>query len=137
MSTIAPVPAVPVDDAATDAATALADAFLAGTNALEAVERSTLIAQAWQPDGHFIDPLHEATGHAELEALMTRVHENFPGYAFHRTGPVEPLGRWFRFGWEFRDDAGTVLAAGVDTAESGADGRLVRIVSFYDQLATT
>ncbi|MGY6501788.1 MAG: nuclear transport factor 2 family protein [Acidimicrobiales bacterium] len=137
MTALAPVPAVPVDDAAVASATALADLFLAGTNALEAVERGTAIAGAWQPDGHFVDPLHEATGHGELDVLMATVHRNFPGYVFHRTGPVEPLGRWFRFGWEFRDDAGTILAAGTDIAESGDDGRLVRIVSFYDHLATT
>ena len=136
MSTIAPVPEVPVDDRATAEAVRLADGFLAGTNELDATRRSELIAEIWTADGHFIDPLHEATGRAELDALYAQVHVNFPGYVFSRTGEVEPLGRWFRFSWDFRGGDGSLLAAGTDVAEI-ADGRLARIVSFYDHLETS
>ena len=134
MSTIAPVPSVPVDDDALAAAIDLADRFIAGTNELDSEARTALIESTWVPDGHFIDPLHEASGHAEMEALFQQVHINFPGYVFSRTGEVERLDRWFRFTWDFRGEDGSLLAAGTDTAEIGADGRLVRIVSFYDHL---
>jgi hypothetical protein len=136
MSTIAPVPEVPVDDEATAEAVRLADGFLAGTNELDPARRAELITEIWAPDGHFIDPLHEATGHAELDALYGQVHVNFPGYVFARTGDVEPLGRWFRFRWDFRGEDGSLLAAGTDIAEI-TDGRLARIVSFYDHLETS
>jgi hypothetical protein len=137
MSTIAPVPEVPTDDASQAEAVRLADGFLAGTNELDPTRRNELIAEMWTPDGHFIDPLHEATGHAELDALYARVHVNFPGYVFARTSDVEALDRWIRFSWEFRGEDGSLLAAGTDIGEIGGDGRLVRIVSFYDHLETS
>lgn len=134
MSTIAPVPAVPVDEQESAEAVAIADRFIAGTNELDQTARQELIRSTWTPEGHFIDPLHEATGHDEMEALFERVHTNFPGYVFSRVGGVERLQRWIRFSWEFRGEDGSLLAAGTDTGELGGDGRLVRIVSFYDHL---
>jgi hypothetical protein len=136
MTTIAPVPEVPVDDEALTEAVRLADGFLAGTNELDEARRVELVDEIWTADGHFIDPLHEATGHAELNALYAQVHTNFPGYTFARIGDVERLARWMRFRWEFRGDDGSLLAAGTDVGEI-VDGKIGRIVSFYDHLETS
>lgn len=134
MSTIAPVPAVPVDEQETAEAVAIADRFIAGTNELDPATRKELVRSTWAPEGHFVDPLHEATGYDEMEALFEQVHTNFPGFVFARVGDVDRLQRWVRFSWEFRGEDESLLAAGTDIAELGDDGRLVRIVSFYDHL---
>jgi hypothetical protein len=110
----------------------LADGFLAGTNELDPARRAGLIAEVWTDDGHFIDPQFEATGHAELDALLAGVHATLPGAVFRRTSEVERLGRWFRFSWELRAQDGTVVVAGSDTGEIEGT-KLTRIVSFYDQ----
>ena len=136
MSTIAPVPEVPVDDTALAEALALADRFIDGTNELDPARRRQLVEGTWSPAGHFVDPLHEATGHDQLDALFAQVHINFPGFVFARTGTVERLQRWMRFSWELRGEDDFLLAAGTDIGEI-ADGKLDRIVSFYDHLATT
>jgi hypothetical protein len=112
----------------------VADAFIAGCNDLDDARRRELIATTWTADGHYVDPLHEATGHGQLDALFDQVHVAYPGHAFTRTSAVQRVGRWFRFSWDLRGPDGALLAAGTDTGEL-VDGALARIVSFYDHLA--
>jgi hypothetical protein len=120
------------DESALAEAVRLADGFIAGTNELDPARRADLIAEVWTPNGHFIDPQFEATGHEELDTLLAGVHATLPGAVFRRTSQVERLARWFRFSWELQAEDGTVVLAGTDTGEIDSS-KLARIVSFYDQ----
>lgn len=119
---------------ATAALVATVDTYLEMFNETDPERRAALIARAWADDGAYVDPLLEATGHAELDAMAAGVQAQFPGQRFVRTSGVDAHHGLVRFGWELRDDAGGVTVAGIDVGIVAPDGRLSRIAGFFGPL---
>ena len=46
--------------------TTIVDTYLAMCNETDSKRREQLIEQAWARDGHYVDPMIEAKGHAAL-----------------------------------------------------------------------
>ncbi len=124
-----PGPETTTDDAAL--ATALVDAHLAAFSAPDDATRRRLVEQAWAPDGHFADPLFAATGHDEIVALAASVPELYPGYVFTRTSAVDLHHDHARYAFAFTAPDGTVVVDGVEVAQVGGTGRLVRVIGFF------
>jgi hypothetical protein len=110
------------------------ETYLAMWNEPEAERRAELIAQAWAPDGAYLDPALQATGHEELGAMVAGVHEHYPGHRFRRTSGIDVHHDQARFAWELVGPDGSVAVAGIDVADLDADGRLRRITGFFGEL---
>jgi hypothetical protein len=115
-------------------ATTTVDTYLSMWNEGDAARRAEIIAAAWAPDGRYVDPLLEASGHDELSGIVAAVHGQYPGQRFTRTSSVDLHHDQVRFGWQLAAADGTVTVAGLDVGQLGADGRLQRITGFFGGL---
>lgn len=113
--------------------TTVVDAYVAMWNEPDRGSRAAFIEQAWVDDGHYVDPLLEAKGHAELCDMIDGVQAQFPGARIRRTTGVDAHHGLIRFGWELGQDDGTVIVAGVDIGVVAPDGRLARIGGFFGE----
>lgn len=121
----------PTDAVTTEQVEALVDAHLAAFSAPDGATRRALIEQAWAVSGHFADPLFAATGHDEIDALAESVPGLYPDHAFTRTSAVDLHHGHARYAFAFTGPDGTVVIDGVEVAQVGAEGRLVRVVGFF------
>jgi SnoaL-like domain len=108
--------------------------YLAMWNEEDAAARAALVARAWAPDGHYVDPLLEARGHVELDAMVAGVQAGYPGHRFRATSGVDAHHDEFRVAWELVAPDGSVTVAGIDAGAVAADGRLARITGFFGPL---
>lgn len=116
---------------ATNEVAALVDAHLAAFSAPDAATRRQLIETAWAPTGHFADPLFAATGHDEIDALAASVPGLYPDHVFTRTSAIDLHHDHARYAFAFTAPDGTVVIDGVEVAQVGEDGRLVRVIGFF------
>jgi SnoaL-like domain len=112
---------------------AVVDDYFAMWNATDPDRRAAAITAAWSPDAKYVDPMFAAEGHAALDEMVTQVHEQFPGYRFHRTGQVEAHHDRARWSWELGAPDGSAAAAGVDFAILAPDGRFSEVTGFIEQ----
>jgi hypothetical protein len=124
-------PDTTTDEPTVELAAALVDAHLAAFSAPDAATRRALIEQAWAPSGHFADPLFVATGHDEIDALATSVPDMYPAHVFTRTSGIDLHHGHARYAFAFTAPDGTVVVDGVEVAQIGAEGRLVRVIGFF------
>ncbi len=107
------------------------DGYLAAWNATDADERAALVARHWAPDARMVDPLVDVTGHAELEAVFARFHDEYPGCSFRRTGGHDGHHDLVRWGWEMLDAGGERVLDGIDVATIAPDARLAHVIGFF------
>ncbi len=93
--------------------------------------RRARIEQVFTEDGRHVDPNADARGHDGLAAMITAVHEQFPGFGMRATSGVDQHNDQLRFGWELLAADGSVILAGIDAGEVAPDGRLSRITGFW------
>lgn len=125
-TTTTTTPELTTDDVAT-----LVDAHLAAFSAPDDATRRTLIEQAWAPTGHFADPLFAATGHDEIDALAASVPGLYPDHVFSRTSGIDLHHDHARYTFAFTGPEGAVVVEGVEVAQVGGEGRLVRVIGFF------
>jgi hypothetical protein len=130
-TTTTPTTTAPATETTVELAAALVDAHLAAFSAPDAPTRRALIEQAWAPTGHFADPLFAATGHDEIDALAASVPGLYPDHVFTRTSGIDLHHDHARYGFAFTGPDGTVVVDGVEVAQIGAEGRLVRVIGFF------
>lgn len=111
------------------------DRYVAMWNEADPGRRLELARLAWSESGRYLDPLFDATGHAELDATIAALQARFPGHEFRRTSELDGHHTTFRFGWELVAPDGAVVARGLDVAELAADGRLQSVIGYVDELA--
>src|SRR5438552_4460537 len=97
------------------------DTYLAMWNETDPTRRAGLIARAWTEDGHYVDPMLEAEGHAALGEMVAGVQTQFPGHRFRRTSGVDCHHDQVRFGWELVAPEGAVVVAGIDVGRLALD----------------
>ena len=110
------------------------DTYLDAYGEADATRREGLIAEVWATDGRLLDPPLDGEGHAGISALTDVVHAHFPGHTFRRTTAVDSHHDVARYGWELVAPDGAVAMAGLDVAEFGADGKIVRVLGFFGDL---
>lgn len=123
------------DTTAPTATTALVDTHLAAYAEPDRTRRTNLLGQVWADDGQLLDPPFDGTGVAAIADLVDTVLEHFPAHAFRRTTAVDEHHTFARYGWDLVGPDGTVAVAGTDVVEI-ADGRIVRIIGFFGDLAS-
>jgi hypothetical protein len=100
-------------------------------NEPDPARRRELIEETWSPVGSYVDPMFAAEGYDGLYAMVSGVHERFPGHRFRLTGPADAHHDRVRWGWEFAGPEGAPVAAGIDFAVLAGDGRLGEVTGFF------
>ncbi|MFG3250188.1 nuclear transport factor 2 family protein [Streptomyces sp. NPDC048187] len=97
--------------------------------------RAKAVAAAWTNDGGYTDPLADARGHEQIAAVITAVHEQFPGFVFRLSGVVDGHHDTARFSWELVDEAeGSAPVAGSDVVTLDEEGRIRHVHGFLDRV---
>lgn len=119
-----------IELAATAAATVAA--YFAAWNETDPARRRAAIERAWTADASYLDPMFSAEGTDGIDALVAGVHQQYPGYHFRLTGPVDAHHDRARWGWELvGPDGGDPMIGGVDFAVLAPDGRLCQVTGFF------
>ncbi|GGX54306.1 nuclear transport factor 2 family protein [Streptomyces chartreusis] len=110
-------------------------------NATGPEELTNAVAAAWTEDGTYTDPLADVRGHAQLAAVISAAHEQFPGFAFRLTGSVDGHHDTARFSWELVSEAGGAPSGGGAAPVAGSDvitldpeGRITSVLGFLDRV---
>ncbi|TDT38822.1 SnoaL-like protein [Streptomyces sp. BK208] len=97
--------------------------------------RAKAVAAAWTNDGGYTDPLADARGHEQIAAVITGVHEQFPGFVFRLSGVVDGHHDTARFSWELVNEAdGSAPVAGSDVVTLDEEGRIRDVYGFLDRV---
>ncbi len=112
----------------------IAQRYIASWNEADAATRRDMIGSLWTEDARYADPMMKADGPDGISTLIGGVHTQFPGYRFAVTGQPDGHGPFIRFTWSLAQPNGPVVARGTDFAAVSADGRLVQVTGFLDQV---
>ena len=102
----------------------LADGYLAVWNQTDPAARSQQAVRVFTDDVAYTDPLADVRGLAGLDAVVTAAQQQFPGWTFRGSGPVDGHGSQLRFEWELGPQDGPAPVAGFDVAVLSEDGRI-------------
>ncbi|EIM29903.1 nuclear transport factor 2 family protein [Microvirga lotononidis] len=114
-------------------ATSIANRYIALWNEINADRRGALLADLWTEDGTYIDPLMQGRGRSQIDALISAVHERFPGFHFALVGQADGYGDRVRFSWQLGPEGADGPIKGTDFATLD-NGRLKEVVGFLDQV---
>ena len=104
-------------------------------NTTDADARAAAVTALYAEDARYVDPLVDAAGHEEISATIGAVQQQFPGFRFRLTGPVDAHHDQVRFRWELGPaDAAEAPIAGSDVAVLAGDGRLAGLLGFLDRV---
>ncbi|MFE7728117.1 nuclear transport factor 2 family protein [Streptomyces anthocyanicus] len=114
-----------------DAVARYFEAWNAGPDAV-----AKAVAAAWTEDGGYTDPLADVRGHERIAAVIVAAHEQFPGFSFRLSGPVDGHHDTARFSWELVSDAEEGLApvAGFDVITLDGEDRIRSVFGFLDRV---
>jgi uncharacterized protein YndB with AHSA1/START domain len=111
----------------------IADASIAAWNERDRERRAALLDRAWTDELAFRDPYASVTGRAALDAHIAGVQAaSPPGVRLVRAGPVDQCHGHLRFAWRAESPDGKAFATGTNFADLAPDGRLSRVVGFWD-----
>jgi hypothetical protein len=114
-------------------ATSIANRYIALWNETNASRRQGLLADLWTEDGTYIDPLMQGSGHSQIDALISAVHQRFPDFRFSLIGQPDGYGNQVRFSWQLGPEGADGPIKGTDFATLD-NGRLKQVTGFLDQV---
>jgi SnoaL-like domain len=103
-------------------------------NETDPAARRTVIEEVWAADAEYIDPLAQARGRAEIEALIAGAQSQFPGLVFTPIGPVDAHHRQVRFRWALGLEGGESLVEGFDVAVMDEQNKITTVLGFLDKV---
>ncbi len=116
----------------TDAAT-IADRYISLWNETRADRRRAMLADLWDEGGTYVDPLMQGSGHDQIDALISAVHQRFPGFRFSLIGKPDGHADHVRFSWQLGPEGTDGPIKGTDFVTVD-NGRLKQVVGFLDQV---
>lgn len=116
----------------TDAAS-IADHYIALWNETNADRRRAMLADLWDEGGTYVDPLMQGSGHNQIDALISAVHQRFPGFRFTLIGKPDGHADHVRFSWQLGPEGSDGPIKGTDFVTVD-NGRLKQVVGFLDQV---
>jgi hypothetical protein len=105
--------------------------YVAAWNCSDGAARAGLLAGSWASGATYTDPTVDLHGVAELDAHIVRRQTERPGVVIELTGGIDAHHDWAAFRWRARLGETTVVS-GFDCVQFAADGRLQRVVGFFD-----
>jgi hypothetical protein len=112
----------------------LADRYLAAWNETDPTARAAAMAALFADDVRYTDPLGSADGRAALDATISAVQQQFPGFVFRLAGPVDAHHDQLRFSWELGPAGAEAPVAGFDVAVVDGSGRITTVLGFLDRV---
>lgn len=114
--------------------TELAELYIATWNESDPAVRRRKVDELYSEDARYIDPLTAAHGRAAIDATITAVQGQFPGFTFRLVGPVDAHHDQARFRWELGPDGAHAPIVGFDVAERDTQGRPRVVLGFLDKV---
>lgn len=111
----------------------LVDSHLAAYCEPDPQARRAAIARLWHAEGRLVDPPLAAAGHEGIHAQAGQLLQQFPGHRFVRTTPVDGHHEFARYGWALRNPQGADVLRGTDVVTLDVDGRLMKVVGFFEE----
>ncbi len=113
----------------------LAQRYIDAWNETDPQARSRAVAALYAPQARSVDPMVEAAGRDAIAETIGAVQQQFPGFVFRLSGPVDAHHDQARFSWEFGPAGATPApVAGFDVAVRDGQGRLVSVLGFLDRV---
>jgi SnoaL-like domain len=114
--------------------TAVAEAYVAAWNTTDAATRRAAVEGVFAAAARYTDPLADVTGHNGIAGLVAGVQQQFPGWTYRLSGPVDGHHDQVRFTWELGPEGADAPVAGFDVATLDADGRITGVLGFLDRV---
>ena len=118
-------------DATLDAAQVIA-MYGAAWNQTDAAGMHRFLDKSWADEGRYTDPEVSVRGRDELVAYIQKFRAKVGTAQLTLNGPVDAHHGWFRFAWTVVAQDGAVVLKGMDIGQLADDGRIRRIVGFFD-----
>lgn len=109
-------------------------AYLATWNSTEESERRRLLERHWSPEVTYVDPQATVRGHDGLNAVVARVHEQFPGFVFSLVGEIDSHHNQLRFQWGLGPVGVEPVVIGFDVVVLDEDSRIHDVRGFLDRI---
>ena len=100
-------------------------------NEAEATTRRVIVDEVWTTDALSVDPLSSVQGRADIDAMVARVQDAYPGHRFRPVGESFLHNDRLLFFWEMVDTAGSVVVTGLDSVRLSPDGRFADLAGFF------
>jgi hypothetical protein len=114
--------------------TTVVDGYIALWNEPDSDRRRALAADVFTEDAGYLDPLMSGEGHEGIAQMIAGAQQQFPGHRFELSHGPDAHHDRVRFAWRLLGADGPV-AAGVDFAIVGEDGRLRAVTGFLEPAA--
>ncbi len=108
--------------------------YIASWNETDPERRRKLVGELWADQASYIDPLAEAHGQDEIDAVIAAAQAQFPGFVFTLNGPVDGHHQQARFTWDLGPADAEPVVSGFDVAVMTEDGRLRIVLGFLDKV---
>ncbi|RYZ12018.1 MAG: nuclear transport factor 2 family protein [Comamonadaceae bacterium] len=112
---------------------ALAGHYIDTWNETDAERRTALLQAHWSEAAHYVDPMAQARGHAQIAELIGGVQQRYPGFRFRLKGVPDAHGTHLRFSWTLGPAGAEDLIEGTDFALIDG-GRLGSVTGFLDKV---
>lgn len=112
----------------------VAQHYIAAWNEVDPNRRRTLLAEHWTDDAHYLDPMTQANGHADIDALIGAVQQRFPNFRFTLHGTPDGHNDRVRFSWSLGPAGAEPVVIGTDFVQLAADGRIRSVTGFLDRV---
>ena len=107
--------------------------YLSAWNERDAARRGDLVAKTWSEDGTYVDGARQGAGHGDIDAMIAKAQEHFPGYRLALVSGIETHHQYVRFSWAAGGTAEAPLyIKGTDIGIIADDGRLKSVIGFVD-----
>ncbi|HEX3826414.1 MAG TPA: hypothetical protein VHV82_03995 [Sporichthyaceae bacterium] len=110
---------------------AVLEAYVSAWNTSEADRRTRILAGCWGPEATYTDPTVDLCGAAALDDHIAGRRLARPDLVIEILGEVRLHHCWATFAWQV-NSAGEIPVSGIDCVEFAPNGRLARVVGFFD-----
>jgi hypothetical protein len=104
----------------------------AAWNQTDAASVHKFLDKVWADKGQYADPTIRVQGRDALTAYILNFRAKVGTAQLTLQGPVAAHHGWFKFAWAVVASDGSVTLKGMDIGQLADDGRIKRIVGFFD-----